>query len=156
MGIEEKFDHVLQFTRMYHEKMKACVPLPRIEVKSGPVQQNVQQGDRVNLLDFPAPLLHEKDGGRYLGTGHLVITKDPDSQWVNVGTYRIMAQERDTAAIYIGPGKHGSIHKQKYFEKHQAMPVNVVLGGDPLDWFAASCPVPAGVCEFDFAGGLRS
>lgn len=155
IGVEGKFDHVLQFTRMYHEKIKACVPLPRIEVKSGPVQQNVQQGDRVNLLDFPAPLLHEKDGGRYLGTGHLVITKDPDSEWVNVGTYRIMAQERDTAAIYIGPGKHGSIHKQKYFEKHQAMPVNVVLGGDPLDWFAASCPVPAGVSEFDFAGGLR-
>jgi 3-polyprenyl-4-hydroxybenzoate decarboxylase len=44
IGVEGKFDHVLQFTRMYHEKIKACVPLPRIEVKSGPVQQNVQQG----------------------------------------------------------------------------------------------------------------
>src|SRR6478735_483574 len=41
IGIEKKFYHVLQFTRMYHEKMKACVPLPRIEVKSGPVQENV-------------------------------------------------------------------------------------------------------------------
>src|SRR5690242_21835694 len=100
---------------MYHEKMKACVPLPRIEVKSGPVQQSVQESDRVNLLDFPAPLLHEKDGGRYLGTGHLVITKDPDSEWVNVGTYRMMAQEKDTAGIYIGAGKHGVIHKKKDF-----------------------------------------
>src|SRR6185437_254688 len=67
----------------------------------------------------------------------------------------MMAQEKDTAGIYIGPGKHGFIHKQKYFERHQPMPVNVVLGGDPLDWFAASCPVPAGVSELDFAGGLR-
>ncbi len=53
-----------------------------------------QEGEHVNLLDFPAPLLHEKDGGRYLGTGHLVITKDPDSDWVNVGTYRIMSQDQ--------------------------------------------------------------
>ena len=100
-------------------------------------------------LIFPRRLLHEKDGGRYIGTGHLVITKDPDSDWVNVGTYRIMSQDKDTPSIYIGPGKHAFIHKQKYFEKNQAMPVNVVLGSDPLDWFAASWPVPAGVSEFD-------
>jgi hypothetical protein len=39
LGIEEKFDHVLQFTRMYHERMKHCVPLHRIEVDSGAVQE---------------------------------------------------------------------------------------------------------------------
>jgi 4-hydroxy-3-polyprenylbenzoate decarboxylase len=66
-----------------------------------------------------------------------------------------MLQDRNSAGIYIGPGKHGHIHKQKYFDKNQAMPVNIVLGSDPLDWFAASCPVPAGISEFDFAGGLR-
>ena len=154
LGVEEAFDHVLEFTRIYHGKIKHCVPVLRTEVKTGPAHENVQEGDRVNLLDFPAPLLHEKDGGRYLGTGHLVITKDPDSDWVNVGTYRIMSQDRNTAGIYIGPGKHAYIHKQKYFEKNQPMPVNIVLGSDPLIWFAASCPVPAGISEFDFAGGL--
>ena len=66
-----------------------------------------------------------------------------------------MSQDKNTLSIYIGPGKHAFIHKQKYFDKNQAMPVNVVLGSDPLDWFAASCPVPAGVSEFDYAGGLR-
>ena len=50
----------------------------------------------MNLWEFPSLLLHEKDGGRYLGTGHLVITKDPDSSWIKVGTYRIMPQERNT------------------------------------------------------------
>jgi 4-hydroxy-3-polyprenylbenzoate decarboxylase len=155
LGVEEEFDHLLEFTRMYHEKIKRCVPLAMIPVKTGPAHENAQEGARVNLYDFPAPLLHEKDGGRYLGTGHLVITKDPDSDWINVGTYRIMLHDEKTAGIYIGPGKHAFIHKQKYFEKHQPMPVNVVLGSDPLDWFAASCPVPAGISEFDFAGGLR-
>ncbi len=155
LGITEEFDHVLEFTRIYHEKMKRCGPMAMEKVKTGPVHAHAQEGNAIDLWQFPSPLLHEKDGGRYLGTGHLVITKDPDSDWVNVGTYRVMSQEKDSVGIYIGPGKHGFIHKQKYFDQGIAMPINVVLGSDPLDWFSASCPVPAGISEFDFAGGLR-
>ena len=36
LGVTEKFDHILEFTRMYHEKIKHCVPVPMIDVKSGP------------------------------------------------------------------------------------------------------------------------
>jgi UbiD family decarboxylase len=111
LGVDEEFDHVLEFTRIYHEKIKRSAPLAMTEVKTGPVHENVREGECVNLSEFPAPLLHEKDGGRYIGTGHLVITKDPDSDWINVGTYRIMLQERNSAGIYIGPGKHAFIHK---------------------------------------------
>jgi UbiD family decarboxylase len=74
LGIKHKFDHVLDFVRVYHEKTKRSVPIPMEEVKNGEVHENMQEGNRVNLFDFPAPLLHEKDGGRYIGTGHLVIT----------------------------------------------------------------------------------
>jgi UbiD family decarboxylase len=155
LGITEEFDHVLEFTRMYHERMGRCAPIPMEEARTGPVHEHALEGDEVDLWRFPAPLLHEKDGGRYLGTGHLVITKDPDSDWINIGTYRMMSQDKQSAGIYIGPGKHGYIHKQKYFEKGVAMPVNIVLGCDPLVWFAACSPVPAGISEFDFAGGLR-
>ena len=140
LGIDQEFDHVLAFTRIYHDKMKSCSALPFIEAKTGPVHENAQEGAGVNLFDFPAPLLHEKDGGRYTGTGHLVITKDPDSDWINAGTYRIMLHDRNSAGIYIGPGKHGYIHKQKYFAKNCPMPVTDVLGSDPLEWFAAACP----------------
>lgn len=28
LGVDEEFDHVLEFTRMYHEKIKHCAPLP--------------------------------------------------------------------------------------------------------------------------------
>ena len=154
LGITEKFDHVLEFVRVYHEKLKHCVPIPMREVPSGEIHENVQEGDAVNLLQFPSPFLHEKDGGRYIGTGHLVITKDPETNWINVGTYRVMLHDDKTVGIYIGPGKHGSMHRQKYFERGLPVPVNLVLGSDPLIWFASSCPVPAGVSEFDFAGGL--
>ncbi|MDP6559318.1 MAG: UbiD family decarboxylase [Candidatus Binatia bacterium] len=154
LGITQEFDHILEFVRVYHDKIKGCVPIPMQEVKSGAVHENVQEGDQVNLLALPAPFLHEKDGGRYRGTGHLVITKDPDTNWVNAGAYRMMLHNHNTAGIYIGPGKHGNIHRQKYFEKGRPLPVTVALGSDPLVWFAACCPVAAQVSEFDFAGGL--
>ena len=85
LGVTEEFDHVLEFTRIYHERMKRSTPLPMEEVKTGAAHENVEADTDVNLLKFPAPLLHEKDGGRYLGTGHLVITKDPRSEERRVG-----------------------------------------------------------------------
>src|SRR5215475_11344750 len=32
LGITEEFDHVLEFVRIYHEKMKRSVPIPMEEV----------------------------------------------------------------------------------------------------------------------------
>ena len=32
-------------------------------VKDGAIFQNIDEGDRVNLLKFPAPLWHADDGG---------------------------------------------------------------------------------------------
>ena len=47
-------------------------------VTKGPILENVDSGDDVNLLKFPVPLIHELDGGRFIGTACLVITRDPD------------------------------------------------------------------------------
>src|SRR5215472_3792135 len=46
--------------------------------EDGPITEHVQEGDDVDLLRFPTPLWHPQDGGRYLGTGDAVITRDPD------------------------------------------------------------------------------
>ena len=43
--------------------------------------------------NFLAPKWHEHDGGNYIGTGCVVMTKDPDSGRVNVGCYRVMVQD---------------------------------------------------------------
>ena len=43
-------------------------------VECGPVQQNVLRGAAVDLTRFPAPLWHEDDGGRYLGTVCIAAT----------------------------------------------------------------------------------
>ncbi|TMA64086.1 MAG: UbiD family decarboxylase [Deltaproteobacteria bacterium] len=76
----------------------------------------------IDLFKFPVPLWHERDGGRYIGTGHVVITRDPDEDWVNVGCYRVMVHDRNSMGMNISPGKHGRMHRQKYFDRGKACP----------------------------------
>jgi len=124
-------------------------------VKDGPILENVQRGDKVNVLSFPVPLWHENDGGRYIGTGSYDITQDPDEGWVNLGTYRVMVHDEKSVGFYISPGKHGRIHRDKYMARNQPMPVAVVVGNDPLLFLMACNEVPYGISEYEFAGALR-
>jgi UbiD family decarboxylase len=129
--------------------------IPYEFVKTGPVLENVMIGDKVNVLAFPTPLWHENDGGRYIGTGSYDITQDPDEGWVNVGTYRVMIHDEKSVGFHISPGKHGRVHRDKYFARNQMMPAAVVVGDDPLLYLIACNEVPYGVSEYEFAGALR-
>lgn len=130
-------------------------PIPHEVVNSGPILENIQTGDAVDILSFPAPLWHELDGGRYIGTGSFNVTQDPDEDWVNLGTYRVMVHDERSVGFYISPGKHGRVHRDKYMARGEAMPAVIVLGGDPLLFLMACNEVPYGVCEYDLAGALR-
>ncbi|HYE81419.1 MAG TPA: UbiD family decarboxylase [Clostridia bacterium] len=137
-------------------KSSKDIPLiPPVEVQNGSVMENVHLGKDVNLLEFPAPKWHEADGGRYIGTGCLVVMKDPDSGWINVGTYRVMTVDEQRATLYMSKGKHCHQIREKYWKKGQPCPVAVVMGQDPLLFINASMELPYGVCEYDYAGGLR-
>jgi len=136
-------------------KMKGLTLIPPKLVDRGPVFENVHQGEDVNVLIFPTPKWNERDGGRYIGTGGVDITRDPDEGWVNLGTYRVMVHDRTTLAFYISPGKHGRIHREKYFSKGEPCKVAICLGQDPLILVAGSMEVPYGVPEYDFVGGMK-
>ena len=123
-----------------------------VPTDTGPVFENVQRGIDVNVLDFPAPLWHEKDGGRYIGTGCSVVTRDFDSAWVNVGTYRIMVHDRNHVGLYMVPGKHGHIQYEKYLRAGKPFPVAIILGADPLNYLISGIEVPFQMCEFNYIG----
>jgi len=127
---------------------------PRI-VKDGPVMENVMRGDDVDVLKFPSPQWHPLDGGRYLGTGVVDVLKDPDSDWVNLGTYRVMVHDAKRVGVYISPGKHGRQFRDAYFKRKEPCPILVVCGVDPLLFIASTLEVPQGVSEYDWAGGIR-
>jgi 4-hydroxy-3-polyprenylbenzoate decarboxylase len=130
-------------------------PIAHRPVKDGPVLENVIEGDDVDVLKFPTPLWHPDDGGRYIGTGSYNVTKDPDSGWVNIGTYRVMIHDSKHLGFYISPGKHGRIHRDKYFARGESMPCCIVVGGDPMSFHLGCSEMPVGVCEYDVIGGMR-
>src|SRR5208337_3712791 len=76
--------------------------VPHEIVEDGPVLQNVLMGDDIDVTKFPAPIWHEKDGGRYIGTGTYSITRDPDENWLNAGAYRAMVHGRDPLIFFYG------------------------------------------------------
>ncbi len=141
--------------RRFTEMLENGKPLPMEWVDSGPVMENVQEGDDVDVFKFPSPKWHELDGGRYLGTGSSDITRDPDTGWVNLGTYRVMVHDKNHVGFYISPGKHGRMHRDKYFERGEPCPVAMIIGGDPLLLIASTLEIPYGVNEYEWAGMLR-
>ena len=138
----------------WRHRLQTLQPIPPIEVTDGPVMENVMTGDAVNLLKFPAPKWHPLDGGRYLGTGSFDVTRDPDDNWVNAGTYRVMVHNEKQVGYYISPGKHGRMQRQKYFDRGEKCPVAMVIGSNPLMFLAACTEVPYGLSEYDWVGGV--
>jgi 4-hydroxy-3-polyprenylbenzoate decarboxylase len=125
-------------------------------VSSGPILENVQRGDEVDLTIFPAPIWHPQAGGRYIGTASLNIIPDPDSDWINVGSYRNQVLDAKRLGLWISPGKHGRILRDKYFERNQPIPIVAVVGSDPLLFWAACSEAPSyGMDEFSWAGAVR-
>jgi len=140
------------FLKVY--KDPANKPIKHVIVDDGPVFENVITGDAVDITMFPAPQWHAEDGGRYIGTGCYSVTRDPDDGWLNQGTYRVMVHDQKSVGIYISPGKHGRMHRDKYAARGEKMPMAIVLGGNPMQFLLTGNEVPFGVSEYDVLGGL--
>jgi UbiD family decarboxylase len=133
---------------------KDALKFPPKMVANGPVLEFQESGDQVNLLKIPTPQWHEKDGGRYIGTGCLVIMRDPDTQKINVGTYRVMLVDDKTCTLYVSPGKHGHLIMRKYHERGLPCPVAVVIGQDPVMLIISGLPIDAVIGEYDYMGAM--
>ncbi|MFQ6672077.1 MAG: UbiD family decarboxylase, partial [Candidatus Tectimicrobiota bacterium] len=128
---------------------------PRV-VKTGPVKENILMGKDVDMAVFPIPYWNERDGGRAVGSFHSVITKDPSSDWVNVGTYRMMLHGPDEAGMQIDPAsQHIGAHYYQYIERDEPMPAAVVIGQEPALSFMACSPTLDPISEYDVAGAIR-
>ncbi|HUY19542.1 MAG TPA: UbiD family decarboxylase [Candidatus Binataceae bacterium] len=144
----------------YHELVDFCSErfaqrIKPIIVDSGPCQQNVMMGDDIDLLKFPVPKFHPQDGGRYIGTLNVGVCQDPDTGWVNWGTYRSMLHDRRTAGLWLGALNHGGMIFKKYRERGKPMEYAQFYGSDPLCNIVASSGIPYGVPEAEVVGGIR-
>ncbi|HEY7163278.1 MAG TPA: UbiD family decarboxylase [Candidatus Binatia bacterium] len=144
----------MDFIQNWRRQVKRIAPVTAERVQTGTLFEHTQSGRDIDLLRFPVPRWHELDGGRYIGTDDLVISRDPEEGWVNVGTYRIMVHGPDRLALHMSPGKHGRVHKEKYHQLGKAFPVAVSFGHHPINFIVASNDVPNRVNEYDYAGGI--
>lgn len=129
-------------------------PKPPRTVDSGPVQQNIKVGPEVDLERFPVPLLHQQDGGRYLGTYGFHVVQSPDGTWTSWSISRTMLRDRTSLVGPAMPAQHlGMIHHM-WRELGKPTPWAFVLGAPPAALLAAGMPLPAEVSEDGYVGTL--
>ncbi|OIQ93978.1 phenolic acid decarboxylase subunit C [mine drainage metagenome] len=144
---------VREMYRVYAEREGHLIP--PVVVKDGPCKEVVLKGDQVDLFDLPTPMVHEGDGGRYLGTWDIVISKDADSGWVNWGMYRFMIHNERHLTGYPRPTSHlGKMLLEGYAPKGRTMPIAIVIGADMPSHLAAAATFRLAGDEALLAGGL--
>jgi phenylphosphate carboxylase beta subunit len=144
---------LVDLMRHWVEKGETKVP-PKL-VDTGPCKENKMMADEVDLFKFPVPKFFPMDGGRFFGTAHFVVTKDPESGWVNLGTYRLQLLDKNHLGTQFIKGKHSDIMLKKYQAMGKPMPVAVVVGCDPLLFLMGAARLSAFQSEYDLAGSIR-
>jgi 4-hydroxy-3-polyprenylbenzoate decarboxylase len=139
------------------EKRKTLQPRQPAVVPNAAFLQNTMTGDAVDLAKFPAPVWHRHDGGAFIGSGSIVIMRDPDGGWINASIYRIQVHGRSKVTVQFDhAGRHGAIIAKKYWEAGKPCPLVVVHGEDPALFIAGFEYLPGGQSEYEFAGAIKA
>lgn len=130
-------------------------PIAPILVSDGPCKEVVHTGEDIDILGLPVPHLHPLDGGRYIGTFHLVVTKDPETGIQNVGMYRMMAHDRNHIGPLLLSLQDWEIHYRKWTGRGEKMPVAICFGPPQITLLAGFAKLDHPPDEYAYAGGLR-
>ncbi|NLX90277.1 MAG: phenylphosphate carboxylase subunit beta [Firmicutes bacterium] len=128
--------------------------IPAVEVKTGPVMENIDDADKLHLDKFPVPKFYPLDGGRYIGTTVFLVIQDPETGKVNLGTYRMQMLDNNRCGVQMLPGKRGTRILAKYKKMGKKMKAAAVIGCDPL-LFMAGALQQEGVNQYDVVGTMR-
>jgi UbiD family decarboxylase len=148
-----KSAHPREIIDLYRARLKEPVKPKR--VSSGPVKENIIRGEQIDLYQFPVPVWHRLDGGRYVNNFCGVVTRDPETGLVNIGLYRGMVASKNRIPMTIAPSQHIGQHFTKYRQMGQEMPIAVINGWDPVLEFTAASGIPNDLCEYDVMGAIR-
>jgi 4-hydroxy-3-polyprenylbenzoate decarboxylase len=153
MGLTESTD-LLGMVQELRSRLSRRIPPVTVPAAGAPVNDVILRGDEVDLYAFAPPKHWPMDGGQYIGTGDVVVTPDPDSGRLNVGTYRMMIHDRNHAGISLEPGKDAKIDLVRTWKRGKRLPVAAVVGLHPL-WLALGAQkFPKDFSEYDAIGGV--
>jgi UbiD family decarboxylase len=118
-----------------------------------PVQQVVLTGSEVDLTRLPVHLQHGKDGGPFISAA-MDFAHDAATGWTNVGLRRLMLRGRATTGIdLVAPSDLRTIYLAA-LRRGERLPLSVVVGGHPIDYFAATMRLP--IDELGLIASLRA
>jgi UbiD family decarboxylase len=137
------------------DKLKRRIPPREVAREEAPVYEHTLLGEAIDLDLLPIPRHWPLDGGRYAGTADAVITRDPDSGYLNIGTYRMMLQGKNEVGLYLSPGKDARLHITRAWQQGKALEVAAAWGIDPLFMLVGSQTFAKNVSEYEFAGGIK-
>jgi UbiD family decarboxylase len=124
-------------------------------VQTGPVLENVVPSSMIDLLQFPVPQWSEYDRGRYIGTWHLNVSKDPETGKRSAGMYRMKVLGPKRATINASKRTDLARHLAKAEAKKMELPMAVVIGAPEATVIAAEAACPAQMDEYGLAGALQ-
>ncbi len=156
LTLEEPADTpTVELIRRTKDKLKRRLPPREVSAGQAPIYENTITGKNIDLNLLPIPRHWPLDGGRYAGTGDAVITRDPDSGYLNIGTYRMMVQGKSQVGLYLSPGKDARLHITRAWQQGKAINVAAAWGIDPLFMLVGSQTFPKNVSEYEYAGGIK-
>jgi len=145
----------VELIRRVKDKLKRRIPPREVPLDQAPVYEHTLTGKDIDLDLLPIPRHWPLDGGRYAGTGDAVITRDPDSGYLNIGTYRMMVQGKSQVGLYLSPGKDARLHITRAWQQGKPIHVAAAWGIDPLFMLVGSQTFPKNVSEYEYAGGIK-
>ncbi len=108
----------------------------------------------VDISKIPILKCWPYDGGKFI-TLPIVNTKDPITGIRNAGMYRIQIYDKNLTGMHWHKHKVGARHFDEYKKLGKLMPVAISIGGDPVNTYAATAPLPDNIDEYMLSGFLR-
>ena len=130
--------------------------IPHEIVDDGPVFENVMTGDDIDVTKFPSPVWHEKDGGRYIGTGTYSVTRDPGGELAQrrrlsrAGARQDHGRPRDGA----GPSRRDPL-REVFQARTSRCRSRWCSAAIRSAFFYGGIEAPYGTFELDVVGGMR-
>lgn len=157
-GTRERMARSLSLTveelmERFNNALSSTTPCRIVPSEGLAIKDNIYIGKDVNIEEIlPACTHHEKDSGKYITAGMLIV-KDPETGIRNVAIHRHEIKDRNHLGALLLPR-----HTHHIFDKAEKMgkplEVALIIGTHPVLLLASQATTRLGIDEFEIAGSL--
>ncbi|SHI55371.1 2,5-furandicarboxylate decarboxylase 1 [Dethiosulfatibacter aminovorans DSM 17477] len=157
-GTREKMASSLSLTveelmERFNNALSLPTPCSIVPSEGLGIKENIYIGDDVDIERIlPACVHHEKDSGKYITSGMLIV-KDPETGIRNVAIHRHEIKDKNHLGALLLPR-----HTHHIFDRAEKtgkpLEVALIIGTHPVLLLASQATTRLGIDEFEIAGSL--